>query len=473
MAIYRIKKGLDLPLAGAPAVDSVEEAPPVKHVAVVAADYIEIRPRMLVQVGDEVKLGQPLCAERKIEGVVHCAPAGGRVAAIHRGAKRALQSIVIEVADGTAGDGTAADGTEAQVELEGYTGARPAELSGTAVRDLLVASGMWTALRMRPFSKVPSTTSTPSAVFVTASDTNPLAPPPEAALKGREDDWEWGLEAVAQLTEGKTYLCSMAGGSVGPAATSNPAGASVSHQQFAGKHPAGTVGVHIHTLLPVHKGRCVWHLGYQAVLAIGHVFRTGRIDTRRVISLGGPGVAKPRLLATRVGASIDELTAGQLKEGELRIISGSVLSGRAASGEVGGYLGRYDNQISVLSEDRERVLLGWLRMGFDKFSVTRAFASALTGGGKKWDLTTTTNGEERAMVPIGLYEKVFPLDILPTFLLRAIAVDDIERAEQLGALELAEEDLALCTFVCPGKTDWGPVLRRNLATMEKEGLCSF
>ncbi|MFT4976388.1 MAG: Na+-transporting NADH:ubiquinone oxidoreductase subunit A [Myxococcota bacterium] len=244
--------------------------------------------------------------------------------------------------------------------------------------------------------------------------------------------------------------------------------AGVSIEDFEGPHPAGLPGTHIHFLDPVSRKKTVWHINYQDVMAIGHLVLTGKLDVRRVISLAGPPVKKPRLLRTRVGASLDALVEGELSSEDVRVISGDVLSGRAGSGEVHGYLGRYDLQVSALVEDRAREFVGWLKPGGDKYSTVWAYLGGLMPG-KKFNFTTTTHGEERDMVPIGMYERVMPLDVMPTFLLRSILTRDLERAEKLGALELAPEDLGLCSFVCPGKQDYGDELQATLDTILKEG----
>lgn len=323
---------------------------------------------------------------------------------------------------------------------------------------------MWTTLRTRPFGRVPTPDDdAPHSLFVTVADTNPHAPDVAKVLAGREKDFERGLAVVSKLTEGKVYVCKGAGAKV-----STGKNAKVQVEEFHGPHPSGTVGVHIHTLDPVSRNKTVWHIGYQDVINVGRLFATGKLDVERVVSLAGPTVKKPRLLKTRVGACLDEIVDGELETVENRVISGSVLTGRKAMGEIHGFLGRFHLQISALREGREREFLGWLKPGFDMFSTTNAYASALTPG-KRFDFTTARNGSHRHMVPIGMYERVFPFDILPTFLLRAILVKDVGRAEELGVLELDEEDVALCTFVCPGKQDYGPVLRENLETIWKEG----
>jgi Na+-transporting NADH:ubiquinone oxidoreductase subunit A len=458
MAVHRIKKGFDLPITGDPQ-QVIHDAKQPSRVALIAADYIGMKPRMDVKVGDAVKRGQILFEDRKTPGVFYTAPAAGTVAAINRGEKRAFQSVVVELsANELAGTLTAED----HATFAAFTGKEPAQLTTEEVRALLLESGLWTALRTRPFSKVADPETTPKALFVTATDTNPLAPSIDAIYAGNEDDFHRGLACVQKLSGGKTYLCT------GPRSKVDAGGvAGVITETFEGAHPTGNVGVHIHLLDPVERGRAVWHLGLQDVIAIGRLFRSGQLDVARVVSLAGPVVKSPRLLRTRVGVALDHLVQGELSDGENRVISGSVLAGRAASGEIFGYLGRYHQQVSALREGREREFLGWLGLGTDKFSVLGIYFGKLLR--RRFDFTTTTHGSHRAMVPLGLYEKVTPMDIHPTFLLRALAVQDTDRAIKLGALELDEEDIALCSFVDPGKENWGSLLRQNLTIIEKEG----
>ena len=465
MAVHRIKRGLELPIIGAPA-QTIRAARPVQRVAVLNDDYAFMKPRMHVAVGDAVKRGQLLFEDRKAEGVRHCAPAAGTVVAIHRGERRKLESVVIELNEREqSGKLTDADH---QPFASYVAGKSVDQLGGEQVRALLVESGLWTALRVRPFDRTPAIAETPRSIFITAIDTNPLAVDPEVALEGKAAHFERGLYALSKLTEGPLFLCVKRGSKIG-----NPGNVPrVKVEQFEGPHPAGLVGTHIHLLDPVSRERTVWYVGYQDVAAIGELFATGKLNPERVVSVAGPSVLEPAVVRTRLGADTRALTAGVIRGGEQRIVSGSVFFGTKANDDVTGYLGRFSQQVTVLAEDRERVFLGWLAPGGEKFSTIRAFGSRLlmgTFGGKKFNFTTTTHGGHRAMVPIGMYERVMPLDILPTFLLRALLVDDQPRAESLGALELGEEDLALCTFVCPGKDDYGVALRRNLTQIWKEG----
>ncbi len=456
MAVHKIKAGLDIPIAGEP-VQRVDIAVAPTRMAVLGADYPGLKPAMLVEPGNLVRRGEVLFRDKQFPEIRFTAPASGRVAKIHRGRKRVLVSVVIELSDAE----RAGDPGEA-LKFASFSGVDPAAPAPDAVRRLLVESGLWTALRTRPFSRVPDPASSPRALFVTAMDSHPLAPAVEVALAGRESDFAVGLTALAKLIEGPTYLCVAAGSPI-----TVPSGANIKREEFAGPHPSGTAGVHINVLDPVFRGKTVWHIGYQDVAAMGHLVSTGQLDSRRVIALAGPSILRPRLLATRVGAATDELVAGELAPGEHRIVSGSVLGGRIARGEADGYLGRFHNQVTALPEGTRREFLGWLAPGLGKFSITNAFASSL-GRARKFAFTTTTNGSPRALVPIGTYEAVMPMDIEPTFLIRALVTGDAEEAESLGCLELDEEDLALATFVCPAKNEYGPMLREILERIERE-----
>ena len=460
MRRHQVRRGLRLPIAGAPE-RSIEDAHPARRVALLAEDYVGLRPSMHVSVGDSVSRGQLLFEDKTLPGVRCTAPAAGTVRAINRGARRALQSVVIEPSRAER------EGREPEaVRFDAWSGRDPSGLTDREVRELLLESGQWTALRARPHGRVADPATTPHSVFVTAIDTNPLAPEVAAILEGQEGAFERGLAALARLTPGPVYVCTGPGQRVHPPASARN---QVQHEVFEGIHPAGTVGVHIHTLDPVGRGKVVWHIGLQDVIATGRLFETGVLDISRVVALGGPPVQRPRLLRTRTGASTADLVNGDVDGvADHRVISGSVLSGRTAMGGVHGYLGRYHQQVSVLAEGREREFLGWLGPGFDTFSTVRTFASKLIPG-RRFAMTTSTHGSPRAIVPIGMYERVMPMDLLPTPMLRALVMHDIERAEELGCLELDEEDLALCTFVDPGKTDFGPHLRRVLDTLRTEG----
>ncbi|CAE6926466.1 MULTISPECIES: Na(+)-translocating NADH-quinone reductase subunit A [Pseudomonas] len=445
--MINIKRGLDLPITGEP-VQRIEAARPVRSIAVVGFDYHGMKPTMNVQVGDRVKLGQILFSDKKTPGVVYTAPGAGVVSAIHRGEKRILQSVVIDL-----------DGDEQETFAQ-YPSAQLAALESAQVRENLQQSGLWTALRTRPFSKVPAVDAVPSSIFVTAIDTHPLAADPAVVIAEYAADFEDGLKVLSALA--KVFVCKAEGANIPGDKLSN-----VQAESFTGPHPAGLAGTHIHYLDPVSATKSVWSIGYQDVIAIGKLFTTGQLWVERVVALAGPVVTKPRLLRTRLGASLQELTAGELEPGDNRVISGSVLGGRTAQGAF-AFLGRYHQQVSCLVEGNDREMLHYLRAGVNKHSVMNIFVSKLAAA-KKFAFSTTTNGSPRAMVPVGNYEAVMPLDVLPTQLLRYLIVGDTEMAQKLGCLELDEEDLALCTYVCAGKYEYGPILRDNLASIEKEG----
>lgn len=436
-----------MPLAGRPE-QSIDAGPDVATVALIGPDTHGIRPRLLVQEGERVRLGQALFVDRQNPDVPYTAPGAGVVEAVNRGARRSLQSLVIRL-----------EGDDSQAFP---TVPSPGSLSRDKVRDTLVGSGQWTAFRTRPFSKIPAPDAAPTAIFVTAIDTNPHAPDPEVVVSPRTADFELGLQAIATLTDGPVHVCTRPDADI-PV----PDGDSFRPSTFSGPHPAGLAGTHIHLLEPVGEQKTVWHIGYQDVIAIGSLFRTGWLDVERVIALSGPLVRSPRLLRTRIGAHIPGLVAGEVEPGRKRVVSGSVLAGRRAATPV-CWLGRYHLQVSVLPEGSEREFLSWARPGTRKYSAIRAFAAHLLHRGD-FDLTSSQNGSPRAMVSIGTFEKVMPLDILATPLLKALLVTDTDAARELGCLELDEEDLALCSFVCNGKYEYGPFLRESLTEIEVNG----
>ncbi|QYJ70719.1 Na(+)-translocating NADH-quinone reductase subunit A [Shewanella sp. FJAT-51649] len=449
--VITIKKGLDLPISGEPR-QIIEPGNRPSQVALLGEEYVGLKPTMLVEVGDKVKKGQPLFEDKKTKGVLFTAPASGEIVAIHRGERRVLQSVVIRC------NGLDAD---EQIRFDIHTDLQA--LSADVVKAQLVKSGLWTALRTRPFSRVPALDSKPAGIFVTAMDTNPLAADPRLIIAEQRDAFKAGLAVLSHLTEGKVYLCQDKDEALVGADLPK-----VEVRRFTGVHPAGLAGTHIHFTLPVSIERQVWHIGYQDVIAYGKLFQTGELYTDRVVALGGPSVLNPRLLRTQLGAELSALVADEVKPGNNRVVSGSVLSGHTARG-VHDFLGRFHNQVSVLAEDAQHQVLPWVRGGSDKFSITRAVTSRLFGLTKSFEFTTHQGGSHRAMMAFGQLDRVMPLDILPTLLVRDLVVRDTDEAQALGALELDEEDLALCTFVCPGKYDFGKELRACLDVIEREG----
>lgn len=447
--MIKIKKGLTLPINGQPD-QKITGGNPVKSVAVIGPDYIGMRPDFAVSIGDRVKLGQLLFTGKKMPLIRYISPGSGTVTGINRGEKRAFLSIVIEL-----------DGKE-EITFQSFPDDKIKMLQRDAVIAQLLESGLWTAMRARPFSKVADPETKPHSIFITAIDTNPLAPSVEMIISEKSDLFKIGLEIISKLTDGKLFVCKAPGMTI-PV----PDDWNLVIEEFQGPHPAGNVGTHIHFLNPVSRLKTVWYIGAQDIIAIGHLFKTGRLMTDRVIALAGPLALKPRLIRTRLGVSLQDLTVNELKDSERRIISGSVFSGYTADGAL-AFLGRYHQQVTILPEDKERKLFGWLSPGANLFSVKNVVLSKIKPR-KTFDFSTNMHGGVRSIVPVGSYEKVMPLDILPTYLLRALAVDDIDEAEKLGCLELDEEDLSLCTFVCPSKIEHGQNLRRVLTLIEKEG----
>lgn len=445
-----IKKGIDLPISGGVAhPDVFASCIPDSPVAVLGADYPGLRPTMMIAEGDSVKTGAPLFADKKNPGVPVCAPLAGTIRNVVRGARRRLLAVVIE----PSGDAAFSFAPMTRDEIR----TTPAQV----IKERLCQVGFWTALRQRPFSKIPPADGTAHAIFVTAMDSNPLAIDPLLAVSGRTNDYQAGLEVLTRLTDGQIHVCHAADKTLPDTEV-----ARVSYHAFAGVHPAGLVGTHIHFIEPVGTEKTVWYLDLQDLLAFGKLFCDGTIDNERIISLAGPGVSEAKVLKTTKGVNLSALLAGNLEAGEQRVISGSVFAGRKAE-EPTDFLGAYDRQVVVLPEGRESVFLEFLRPGGNAYSRTRAYLGRFLN--QVLPFTTALQGSPRPILPFGIYEQVMPLDILPTLLLKALLVKDTDTAVALGALELDEEDIALLTYVDPGKHDFGAVLRENLDLIAEEG----
>ncbi|MGL4944067.1 MAG: Na(+)-translocating NADH-quinone reductase subunit A [Thermoguttaceae bacterium] len=467
---FCITRGLTLPLAGLPeqvAYDKIESARSTPTVTVTASDYVGMKPTFAVSVGDRVKLGQRLFEDKKQPGVWHTSTGTGIVTDIRRGEKRAFIELVVSLE----GNETIAE----EAKTTPRSRSQIATMNREDVVECLVKSGLWTALRTRPMSRVPSPESIPHSLFVTAIDTHPLAPDPNIVIAAHREEFLAGLECLVQVPEHRVYCC---GAPTLPVADwSHPRGEVAF---FSGCHPAGLVGTHMHFISPVGAKKTHWHIGYQDVIALGHYVLTGEIRTERVVSLAGPLAAKPRLVKTRLGASLAAVTEGEINglssatPPPYRVISGSVFGGRLAistdlpEAQWQTGLGRYHNQITVVEEMPSPEFFGWLTPGFSKYSVSRLLASTVLFHGRLFAINTAQNGGERAIFPVRALDDVMPLDILPVFLFRALEIQDFDACEQLGALELDEEDLSLCTFVDPGKNDYAASLRAMLTLMAKE-----
>jgi Na+-transporting NADH:ubiquinone oxidoreductase subunit A len=444
----RISRGLNIPISGAPEQVIHDPVNEVRTVAVIGRDFRGLKPTMRVTEGDEVRIGDVLFEDKKNPGIKYTSPGAGVVRAINRGARRVLQSVVIDIHE-----------EETALEYTAYGENALDSLTVEQVKEQLIESGAWTAFLTRPYSKVPRVDTVPHSIFITAIDTRPLAADPAVVIADDPEAFKNGIRVIRHLTGGKVFVATAAGASIPEVSYDN-----VEYHEFSGPHPAGLVGTHIHFLDPVHAHKTVWHIGYQDVMAIGHLFVSGKHSMSRVVSLAGPMVERPRLVRTRQGVCTDCLIQGELKPGQARVISGSVLAGFRSAGW-SAYLGRFNMQVSVLQEGTDRLFLHWLNPWLRQFSLLKVFARKYA----EYAMTTSQNGSRRAMVPLGNYEAVMPLDILPTQLLRSLLVRDTDTAQQLGALELDEEDLSLCTFVCHSKYEYGPALRACLEQIEREG----
>jgi Na+-transporting NADH:ubiquinone oxidoreductase subunit A len=448
-----LRKGLNIPIKGAPKqiIDTHDQA---RAMALIGADYVGMRPTFFVQVGDEVLKGEKLFEDKKNPGVIFTSPVAGTVREINRGERRVFESIVVEIS---------AD-KDKQVQFASYQSKGIESYSSDEVEALLIESGWWTCLRKRPFSKIPARHSRPRSIFVSAMDTAPLAADPEIIIGEHVDDFKAGLKILAQLSQGKVYVATSTDSKLSLRGLTQ-----VEQVCFHGPHPAGNVGTHIHFIDPISMTKVVWHANYQDVIAVGRLFSTGEFFNQRVISIAGPVAKKPRLIRTVLGARLLDLVAGETigSLSEIRTVSGSVLGGRTANVGPFGYLGRYHLSVSLLLEAKGREFLGWQSPGLEKFSVKNSFLSKFMHR-KKFAFHTGTYGSKRAIVPIGSYESVMPMDILITILLRELLAGNFEQAGRLGALELDEEDVALCTFVDPCKNEFGLILRENLTALEKE-----
>ncbi|MDH5330071.1 MAG: NADH:ubiquinone reductase (Na(+)-transporting) subunit A [Aquincola sp.] len=437
---FRLRRGLDLNLAGAPGLD-IGAAPAVGTVALPGIDLAGLRPALRVAVGDRVTLGQVLAHDRHDPDLVFTSPGTGTVTAIHYGDRRALLALVIALTDETTG-------------LELADPLDPASVAAADVRRRLLAAGLWPAFRTRPFSRIPGSTEQADAIFVTGLDTAPLAGDPRVAIDRDPAAFRTGITALTRLTAGPVYVCRAPGDPL-----PLPDAPRIVDAVFSGPHPAGLPGTHIHHLHPVGSrpgtGRAVWYLAGQDVIAIGRLLASGRLDQRRIIALSG-AVDRPRLIETRVGACVADLT-GTPAAG-LRVLAGDPLTGRDITAET-GWLGRLEWQVTLLREAPPAPAFGWVR----------AALGALAPGIGLPPATTRVHGRPTGMLPVDTFERVLPLDLLPSPLLRALLLRDTDTAVELGCLELAAEDLALCSYVCPARHDYGAALRATLDDYRQNG----
>ncbi len=450
MADLTIRKGHNIRIAGVPS-NEVQKGLKPKSVAIQPTDFRGLKPKLLVQEGDRVKIGSSLFRCKTHPEISYPSPGAGAVSSIQFGPRRVIEKIVIELAE--------------QEETESFDSFRPAEiraLDRSQVLSALLKGNMFPFIRRRPFNKVANPSDTPRDIFISGWNTAPLSVNLDLALRRRLPQFQAGIHALQKLTSGNVHL------SINENTISNTLlemqGAEV--HTVAGPHPAGNVGIQIHHIAPLGLHDVVWTVNAQDVVRIGTFFLTGKYDPSLFTTVGGPGVKNPTHIKSRMSVQLDTLLQDNLNVGDQRIISGDVLTG--SKSELQGYLGFYDSSVSVVPEGGEREFMGMLHPGSStsRYSLTNAF---LRFGQNLFSFNTLNNGSERYMVPINAWENVLPMDVLPNALYRAILAQDIEEMEQLGIMECDEEDFALCSFACPSKIDVGGTIRQGLDLMEKEG----
>lgn len=445
--LIKIRKGYDIKLVGTAEL-KFGETPRVSHYALIPDDFSGVIPKLEAREGDKVQAGDVIFHSKVDSRIKFCSPVSGEIAEVVRGEKRKIMAIRIIA--------------ESETTYRDLGKANPSDLSREQVVEKVLSSGVWPAIQMRPYGRIANPDDKPKAIFISGMDTSPLAPDLNFALQGLENEFQTGIDALAKLTEGKIYLSLENGVSACPA-FANAKGVEVNH--FEGPHPAGNVGTQIHHLAPINKGEVVWTLKPQDVVMLGRLFAEGRYNASKVVALTGSEVEAPQYYHMVAGASIEGLVSTGIKGSNNRFISGNVLTGSNTGAK--GYLGYYDTQLTVIPEGDQTEFLGWVLPGFGKFSLSKTFLTWMNPN-KKFVLDTNMHGEERAFVVTGQYEKVFPFDIYPQQLIKAVMVRDIELMENLGIYEVTEEDFALPEVICTSKLPLQETLREGLDYMYKE-----
>ena len=444
--VIKLRKGLDINLKGKASQEFMSVKEPGFY-ALVPDDFTGITPKVVVKEQEYVMAGGPLFIDKNHPEVKFVSPVSGVVTSVERGARRKVMNIVVEAA--------------AEQDYEEFGKQDVARMNADRVKELLLQSGMFAFIKQRPYDVIADPAVAPRAIFVSAFDSNPLAPEFEFALKGEEANFQTGLDALAKIA--KTYL----GISVKQKSAALTQAKNVTITAFDGPNPAGNVGVQINRVAPVVKGETVWTIDPQAVIFIGRLMNTGRVDMTRTVAVTGSEVLKPAYTKLRVGALLTSVFAGNVtKDKELRYISGNVLTGKQVSPN--GFLGAFHSQVSVIPEGNDiHEMLGWIMPRFNQFSVNHSYFSWLLGK-KEYTIDARIKGGERHMIMSGEYDKVFPMDILPEFLIKAIIAGDIDRMEALGIYEVAPEDFALCEFVDSSKLELQRIVRAGLDMLRAE-----
>jgi len=442
-----LKRGLDIKLKGE-AGKVLELSINTDKLAIKPIDFSGLSPKILVKAGQLVKAGEPLFFDKNSPEVLFTAPTSGEVLAINRGERRKVLEVVIQ-----------ADGKNDSIEFDK---ADPEKLSREAIKEQLKKSGLWSFLKQRPYGTVAKPDSTPLHMFISGFDSSPLAPDYEFILKGQTSAFQTGINALAKLTDGKIHV------GIRPDQENGFFSGikNIVITQFSGPHPAGNVGIQIHHLSPISKGDLIWTINPQEVIYIGRLFETGKIDFTKIIALVGSEVKSPKYYKVIHGTNLSGILKNATKkEGNERFISGNALTGTKV--EADDYLGFFDQQVTVIPEGDYYEFLGWAMPRLNKFSISRSYFSWLSPK-KSFKADSNLNGEERAYVVTGQYDKVLPMDIFPVHLIKAILANDIDKMEQLGIYDVIEEDMALCEYVCTSKTEVQSILRNGINLMIKE-----
>ena len=444
----RLKKGLDIPLAGAAPAKIAETVAP-DLVAIKPTDFKALVPKLAVKEGDAVKAGDALFVDKMCPSIRFCSPVSGVVQAVVRGDKRKLLAVVVK-----------ADKEQQSVK---HNAVDLAKMDRKAVVDLLLERGLWPMIKQRPYGIVANPELTPKSIFVSAMATAPLAPDPDFVMEGQMEYLQAGIDALGRLTNGGVHFSLDAAKAAGSAMSSLNG---VIPHTFSGPHPAGNVGVQINHISPINKGEIVWTVDLVSLAAIGRCIATGTYDMSRVVAVTGPAAENPVCVKAVQGMSLASI-AKYAKKGNVRFISGDVLTGENVGAD--GYLGFFDNQVTLLEEGDYYEMLGWIKpFRLKKFSFSHLYWSWLAGKKKTYKLDTNTNGGPRAFVVSDVYGKVLPMDIYPVYLLKACLAKDIEKMENLGIYEVIPEDFALCEFVCPSKIEIQKILSDGIDLMLKE-----
>ncbi|APQ16526.1 Na(+)-translocating NADH-quinone reductase subunit A [Maribacter hydrothermalis] len=442
----RIKKGLNINLVGA-AEQTTSKAVLSNVYAIQLSDFHGITPKMMVKQGEQVKAGEPLFYNKNIEDMLFVSPVSGELIEIERGARRRILTLKI-LADKT------------QEVLEGSV-LNVEKSSKGELKAALLKSGCWPFIRQRPYDVIADPETTPKSIFISGYSSAPLQADLDYVLQGKERELQAAVTALGKLTPGKVHVSVGSGNS--PLSSMN----GVELHNVSGPHPAGLVGTQINKLDPINKGELVWTVTPQDLIIIGEYLITGKFNAERMVALAGSSVKAPKYYSTKIGAEISTfLYASGVKEENIRVINGDVLTG--SKSKPAGFLGYYNNTVTVIPEGNDYELFGWNKPVFNKISATRALTFSWMQPNKKYDLNTNTNGEHRAFVVTGQYEKVFPMDIFPMQLLKACMVKDLDEMEQLGLYEVAPEDFSLTEFICISKQPHQKIIREGLDLLQKE-----